>query len=112
LAFDDGDIASERNPSTPIVDGTCERGLLSDDHFSVDGTQVAAWASMKSLRAKDGSDEPPSGGRTGQRDFQGERRETHQDSKAVRPGRQAGQRPLDTNGLGTTGIECSLPPAP
>jgi hypothetical protein len=37
------------------------RGLLSDEHFSVDGTQVAAWASMKSFRAKDGSDEPPSG---------------------------------------------------
>jgi transposase len=55
------------------------RGLLSDEHFSVDGTQVAAWASMKSLRAKDGSDEPPSGGRNGERDFHGERRsnDTH-----------------------------------
>jgi transposase len=47
------------------------RGLLSDEHFSVDGTQVAAWASMKSFRAKDGSDEPPSGGRNGERDFHG-----------------------------------------
>jgi transposase len=45
------------------------RGLLSDEHFSVDGTQVAAWASMKSFRAKDGSDEPPSGGRNGERDY-------------------------------------------
>src|SRR5262245_62638818 len=55
------------------------RGLLSDEHFSVDGTQVAAWASMKSFRAKDGSDEPPSGGRNSERDFQGERRsnDTH-----------------------------------
>src|ERR1700750_2586300 len=43
------------------------RGLLSDEHFSVDGTQVAAWASMKSFRATDGSDEPPSGGRNGAR---------------------------------------------
>jgi Transposase domain (DUF772) len=42
-------------------------GLLSDEHFSVDGTQVAAWASMKSFRAKDGSDEPPSGRRNGER---------------------------------------------
>jgi hypothetical protein len=49
------------------------RGLLSDEHFSVDGTQVAAWASMKSFRAKDGSDEPPSGGRNGERDFHGEK---------------------------------------
>jgi transposase len=37
--------------------------FLSDDHFSVDGTLVEAWASMKSFRAKDGSDEPPSPGR-------------------------------------------------
>lgn len=30
--------------------------LLSDEHFSVDGTLVEAWASMKSFRPKDGSD--------------------------------------------------------
>jgi transposase len=55
------------------------RVLLSDEHFSVDGTQVAAWASMKSFVAKDGSDDPPSCGRNGERDFHGERRsnETH-----------------------------------
>jgi hypothetical protein len=55
------------------------RSLLSDEHFSVDGTQVAAWASMKSFRAKDGSDQPPSEGRNGERDFHGEKRsnETH-----------------------------------
>jgi transposase len=55
------------------------RKLLSDEHFSVDGTQIQAWASMKSFRAKDGSDEPPSPGRNGERDFHGEtrRNETH-----------------------------------
>src|ERR1700745_4033452 len=55
------------------------RGLLSDEHFSVDGRQVAPWASMKSFRAKDGSDEPPSRGRNGERDFHGETRsnDTH-----------------------------------
>ncbi len=36
--------------------------LLSDEHFSVDGTLIEAWASMKSFRAKDGSDEPPTRG--------------------------------------------------
>jgi transposase len=53
--------------------------LLSDEHFSVDGTQVAAWASMKNFVAKDGSGEPPSPGRNGERDFHGEQRsnETH-----------------------------------
>ena len=36
--------------------------LLSTDHFSVDGTLIEAWASMKSVKPKDGSGEPPAGG--------------------------------------------------
>ena len=36
--------------------------LLSSDHFSVDGTLIDAWASMKSFRPKDGSGEPPTDG--------------------------------------------------
>jgi transposase len=53
--------------------------LLSDDHFSVDGTLIEAWASMKSFRPKDGGGEPPADGRNGERDFHGEKRsnETH-----------------------------------
>jgi IS5 family transposase len=53
--------------------------FLSDEHFSVDGTLVEAWASMKSFRAKDGSDEPPGPGRNGERDFHNETRsnDTH-----------------------------------
>lgn len=55
------------------------RRFLSSDHFSVDGTLVEAWASMKSVRARDGSDDPPSPGRNGDADFHGRRRknETH-----------------------------------
>src|SRR5258708_22668515 len=55
------------------------RALLSDEHFSVDGTQIQAWASMKSFVAKDGSSEPPSPGRNGERDFHNEKRsnDTH-----------------------------------
>ena len=49
------------------------RGLVSDEHFSVDGTQIAAWASMKSFKAKDGSGDPPGPGRNGERDFHGEK---------------------------------------
>ena len=30
--------------------------LLSTDHFSVDGTLIEAWASMKSVKPKDGSE--------------------------------------------------------
>jgi len=53
--------------------------LLSSEHFSVDGTLIEAWASMKSFRPKDGSGEPPGPGRNGERDFRGEKRsnETH-----------------------------------
>jgi len=53
--------------------------LLSSEHFSVDGTLIDAWASMKSFRPKDGSGEPPSPGRNGDRDFHNEKRsnDTH-----------------------------------
>jgi hypothetical protein len=53
--------------------------LLSSEHFSVDGTLLEAWASLKSFRPKDGSGDPPRPGRNGERDFHGERRrnDTH-----------------------------------
>ena len=61
------------------------RRLLSRDHFSVDGTLIDAWASMKSFRAKDegdgedddeGDDDErgPPRGRNRERDFRGQRR--------------------------------------
>jgi transposase len=56
------------------------KGLTSDEHFSVDGTLIEAWASLKSFRPRDDSDDPPEGGgRNPDRDFRGERRknETH-----------------------------------
>ncbi len=58
--------------------------LLSTDHFSVDGTLIEAWASMKSFKPKamDGDDAPPpaSGGRNADVDFRGQKRsnETHE----------------------------------
>lgn len=54
--------------------------LLSSDHFSVDGTLVEAWASMKSLKPKNEDREPPTGGgRNKEVDFRGEKRsnQTH-----------------------------------
>jgi len=55
--------------------------LMSSEHFSVDGTLIEAWASMKSFKPRDGSgDEPPSGsGRNAEIDFKGQKRsnETH-----------------------------------
>ena len=53
--------------------------LLSNEHFSVDGTLLEAWASVNSFRPKDGSGGPPGPGRNSERDFHGERRrnDTH-----------------------------------
>jgi transposase len=54
--------------------------LLSSDHFSVDGTLIEAWASIKSFRRKDGSDKDHDGpGRNAERSFHKEKRsnETH-----------------------------------
>lgn len=55
--------------------------LLSSDHFSVDGTLIEAWASIKSFRRKDGGDDDHQGpGRNAERNFHKEKRsnETHQ----------------------------------
>src|SRR5438067_80060 len=54
--------------------------LISSDHFSVDGTLIEAWASLKSFRRKDGTDNDPDGpGRNAERGFHKEKRsnETH-----------------------------------
>ena len=69
--------------------------LLSDEHFSVDGTLIEAWASMKSYRDKDGGDGPAGGE---DRDYRGERRcnDTHESTtdpeaklKRKGPGKEA-----------------------
>jgi transposase len=72
-----GDIAAQFMAA--VLSQERVKRLLSDDHFSVDGTLIEAWASMKSFRPKDGSGEPPAPGRNGERDFHGEKRrnETH-----------------------------------
>lgn len=50
---------------------------LSDEHFTVDGTLIEAWASHKSFRPKDGGEPPSGNGR--EMDFHREKRsnETH-----------------------------------
>ena len=37
--------------------------LPSNEHFSVDGTLIESWAAVKSMRRRDGKDEPPGSGR-------------------------------------------------
>jgi transposase len=72
-----GDIAAQF--MSAVLNQGPVKALLSDDHFSVDGTLIEAWASMKSFRPKDGSGEPPTPGRNGERNFHDEKRsnETH-----------------------------------
>ena len=42
-----------------VIGQAREAGLLSDEHFTVDGTLLEAWASLKSFRRKDGGSTPP-----------------------------------------------------
>ena len=82
----DGEIAA-RFLSAVLAQPRVKR-LLSTEHFSVDGTLIEAWASMKSFKPKDddgGNDPPTDGGCAGRKDrnaevdFKGERRtnDTH-----------------------------------
>ena len=79
----DGDIAQKL--LTAVVSQPRVRVLMSDEHFSVDGTLIQAWASHKSFQPKPGADsEPPaappaSPGRNAERDWRGQKRsnETH-----------------------------------
>jgi transposase len=66
---------------TEVMKLADQKGLLSKEHFSVDGTLIQAWASQKSFRPKDGSDDqtPSGGGRNELADWKGKPRsnETH-----------------------------------
>jgi transposase len=59
-----------------VVARADEEGLLSAAHFSVDGTLLEAWASVKSFRPKDDppSQDPPAQGRDEEVNFHGEKR--------------------------------------
>jgi transposase len=64
-----------------VVEQARVKGLISDEHFTVDGTLVEAWASLKSFRPKE-ENPPPRSDDPGNPtvNFRGEKRsnETHQ----------------------------------
>lgn len=64
-----------------VVSLAREQGLISDEHLTVDGTHIQAWASQKSVAPKDDHDDlpPGGGGRNPSVDFKGQTRtnETH-----------------------------------
>ncbi len=83
----DGDIAQAFFEAVLAEAGTNE--LLSDDHFTVDGTLIEAWASHKSFRPKDHDQDDGDDGRN----FHGQRRKndthastTDPDSRLYRKG--------------------------
>ena len=85
----DGDIAAKF--FVAVLNQPQVRKLLSSEHFSVDGTLIEAWASVKSFVPKDGGD-PPSGkgsdangGRNAERDFHGEKRRNDTHSSTTDP---------------------------
>src|SRR5687767_545949 len=66
----DGDVAAAFFDAVLIHAGT--KRLLSDEHFTVDGTLLEAWASQKSFRPRD--DDPPTDGGNPTVNFHGQRR--------------------------------------
>jgi transposase len=93
-----GDIAARF--LSAIVAQSRVQALLSDDHFSVDGTLIEAWASMKSFKSKDGEasggdDDSASGtgqsaqakakGRNAKRDFHGEKQSNASHASTTNP---------------------------
>lgn len=58
--FLEGEIAEKFFAA--VIDQARKANLLSDEHFTVDGTLVEAWASHKSFKPKDGGDFPPPDG--------------------------------------------------
>ena len=74
----DGDVAREF--LCEVVKQAHAKGLTSDEHFTVDGTLIEAWASLKSFQAKEGKKTPPDDPGNPTVDFHGEKRsnETHE----------------------------------
>ena len=74
----DGDIAAKFLAA--VLAQPRVKRLLSSEHFSVDGTLIEAWASMKSFKPRqapggdDGGDDRRDGGRNAAADFKGEKR--------------------------------------
>jgi transposase len=84
----DGDIANKF--FVAVLNLPQVRKLLSSEHFSVDGTLIEAWASMKSFAPRDNDGEsgksgPSEGGRNAERDFHGEKRKNDTHSSTTDP---------------------------
>jgi transposase len=115
-----GDVASEL--LRKVVEEAESRGLMSDEHFTVDGTLLKAWASQKSIQPIRGGGKGPTDTDSGNPsvDFHGQKRtnKTHRsksdpDSRLFRKGRNRGAEPsymghvLAENGNGLVSDACA-----
>jgi transposase len=74
----EGDVAREF--LAEVVRQAESKGLTSDEHFTVDGTLIEAWASLKSFQRKGEKKAPPDDPGNPSVDFHGEKRsnQTHE----------------------------------
>lgn len=74
----EGDVAREF--LCEVVKQARSKGLTSDEHFTVDGTLIEAWASLKSLQRKEQQNRPPDDSGNPTVNFHGEKRsnQTHE----------------------------------
>lgn len=79
------------------------RKLLSREHFTVDGTLLKAWASMKSFRPHDGGGGSSGGGRNGERNFRGEQRSNLTHASTTDPDAR-----LYRKGIGRESVLCYM----
>src|SRR5258705_632690 len=82
----DGDVADAF--FTEVLAAIKADGLLSDEHFTVDGTLLEAWASHKSFKPKGAADRPPDDPKNPTVNFLGETRrtDTHQSTTVPHAG--------------------------
>jgi transposase len=93
----EGDVAREF--LCEVVEQARNKNLTSDEHFTVDGTLIEAWASLKSFQRKDQKNKPPEDPGNPTVNFHGEKRsnETHEsstdpDALLARKGRREGSQ--------------------
>jgi IS5 family transposase len=79
----DGDVA--RESLCEVVKQAQEKKLTGDEHFTVDGTLVEAWASLKSFQPKDGKHTPPDDPGNPTVDFHGEKRSNQTNESTTDP---------------------------
>jgi len=85
-----------------VLDQARKKRLLSAEHFTVDGTLLESWASLKSFQPRDGA--PPSGeGRNPEVDFKGRKRTNDTHASTTDP-----QAKLMRHGLGKEAKLCYM----